>query len=299
MRIDPRAVRLFLAICRAGSISGAARAENLSQPSVSVAVAQLERRLGAKLFDRHRSGIKLTPAGIALQRHAQAMETLLATAQREVHLIDVGVVGPLVIAGTPGALGSIVPRTVSSLREDHPRFELSILERSDKAVMELLRDQRADLGIVTAGMDQRPLEYEETPLLTDPFSLVVGRENDHLPEQMSLHELGDMRWILPEVAGGFRRQIDALFVTAEVPAPNNVIRCDSLLTTKEIVRRTDYVTILPREVTAAEVASGLLRAIRIREVKIQRKVGIVRLKEREPTVLAAAFLDHARRAAIV
>lgn len=298
MRIDPRAVRLFLAICRAGSISGAARSENLSQPSVSVAVAQLERRLGARLFDRHRSGIRLTSAGIALERRAEAMESLLAAAQREVHLMDIGAAGPLVIGGTPGALGSLVPRTVTSLKQEYPRFELRILERSDVAVMELLRDQRIDLAVVTAGMDERSDEYEELPLLTDPFSLIVGEANAHLPSEMSLHDLRDVSWILPEVVGAFRRQIDALFVNAEMPAPSNVIRCDAILTTKEIVRRSDYVTILPREVTAAEVATGVLRSIRIKEAAIQRKVGILRLREKEQSTLATAFVEHAKRAAL-
>lgn len=297
MKIDPRAMRLFLAICRAGSISGAAKAENLSQPSVSVAIAQLEHRLDAKLFDRHRSGIKLTASGLALQRRAEAMESLLEAAQREVQLINADVAGPLVIGGTPGALATLVPRTVDSMKRQYPRFEMHIMERSDLIVMELLRNQKIDLAVVTVGMDERSDEYEELPLLTDPFSLIVGKANDHLPAQVSLHELAGRRWVLPEVVGAFRRQIDALFVHADVPVPANIIRCDSLLTTKEIVRRTDYVTILPREVAAAEVAIGMLRSVRIREAAIQRKVGLVALRERERSLLAEAFIDHARRIA--
>ncbi len=269
----------------------------MSQPSVSVAISQLEHRLSVKLFDRHRTGIRLTAAGLALKRRAEAMESILEAAERELGLIDTGIEGPLVIGGTPGALATLVPRTIASMKRDIPRFELRILERSDLVVIELLRNQHIDLAVVTAGIDERPPDCEEIPLLGDNFSAIVGRANDHLPSEISLHSLVDRPWVLPEVVGAFRRQIDALFVNAGVPIPANIIRCDSLLTTKEIVRRTDYVTVLPLEVAASEIAMGVLRSVTIREAAIQRTVGLLRPTEFEPSFLAGAFIDHARKIA--
>ena len=74
--IDPRAVRTFGAVCRAGSISGAARVLAISQPSVSNTIARLEAQLAVTLFERSRSGIVLTPAGQALERRARPQTTL-------------------------------------------------------------------------------------------------------------------------------------------------------------------------------------------------------------------------------
>ena len=68
--IDPRALRMFLAVCRANSISGGARLLNISQPSVSSAIAQLEQAVGAQLFARSRTGISLTAEGETLLRRA-------------------------------------------------------------------------------------------------------------------------------------------------------------------------------------------------------------------------------------
>ena len=108
MRIDPRTLRLFLAVCREGTISGAARAEHLSQPSVSVAINQLERVLATKLFERNRQGILLTPAWEALKIKAQAVDSLLISAQEEIKLLAEDIGGPLNIGGTPGALASVM-----------------------------------------------------------------------------------------------------------------------------------------------------------------------------------------------
>ena len=79
--IDPRALRTFLAVCRANSISGGARLLNISQPSVSNAIAQLEQSVGAALFARSRSGISLTPEGEVLLRRAEAVDSLISGAE--------------------------------------------------------------------------------------------------------------------------------------------------------------------------------------------------------------------------
>ncbi len=296
MTIDPRSLKTFLSVCRAGSISAAARQMNISQPSISVTIAQLEQSVDTQLFERARSGIKLTPAGSALKRRAEAMETLLQTAEREVSLSKKDIVGPLVVGGTPGALASLVPLAVTVLKETHPRFELQILERTDDLLTELLRNQKIDLAIVTAGIDAVPLDIQEDYILSDPFNLIVGRQNDHLPAAVRLTDLANARWVLPDALGAFRRQIDALFIAAGAPMPANVIRCDSLLTTKAIVRRTDYVTILPRQIAAAELSIGVLRAVRLKDTKLLWNVGVRKLSERQLPAFAEEFLKALRRA---
>ena len=111
--LDPRLLRTYLAVCREGSISGAARRLNISQPSVSVAIGLLEGKLATTLFERCRQGIVLTAAGHALARRAEAMEALLRDAAEEVAHAAAGVLGPLRIAGTPGALVSLVPQAIA------------------------------------------------------------------------------------------------------------------------------------------------------------------------------------------
>jgi LysR family transcriptional regulator of abg operon len=294
VQLDPRALKTFLAVCREGSITAAARQLNVAQPSVSVAMSQLERSLDATLFERGRTGVTLTRAGLALRRRAEAMEMLLEAAQREIELLDLDVAGPLTIGGTPGALASILPNVIARIRSVFPRFELRVLERTDAALLDLLRSERIDLAIVTTGIDTVPEDVVEETLLRDPFDLIVGEANAHLPEHLRLTELGEASWVLPDAVGGFRRQIDALFVAAQMTIPSNVIRCDSLLSTKAIVRQTDYVTILPREVAVAELSVGALRAIRIDEVDFTRNVGIRTLKGRPSSPIIEAFLNAAR-----
>ncbi len=295
MRLDPRGLRLFLAVCREGTISGAARSEHLSQPSVSVAISQLERALGTKLFDRFRQGIRLTPAGEALKRRTTAIENLMDAAQREIQLLRQDIAGPLVLGGTPGALATLVPRILSKFMTSSPKSEIRILERSEPELHKLLREYEIDLAVVTTGMKECPQDMTELTVLSDSFSIIAGRQNDHLPDEISLADVRDALWMLPDAIGGFRRQIDALFISTQTPLPQNVIRSDSLLTTKAIVRQTDYITILPSEVVSPELRAGTLREIRIKEVSFQRQVGITWLKEREMGEWVESFVEQARQ----
>jgi hypothetical protein len=126
------------------SISGAARVLNISQPSVSVAISQLEHQLGTTLFERGRSGIRLTPAGEALLRRAEAMDGLLREAHTEVALARDGLRGPLRIGGTPGALVSLVPDAVHRLEQSGAPFAIHVIERPDSALIELLRKREIE-----------------------------------------------------------------------------------------------------------------------------------------------------------
>lgn len=292
--LDPRLLRTYAAVCREGSISGAARALNISQPSVSVAIGQLEGKLGTTLFERTRAGIVLTPAGDKLRRRAMMMETLVRDAEAEVGRAKEGVRGPLTIAGTPGALVSLVPQAVEAI-EAGGRFELNILERSDQEVLDLLRRGEIEIGLGTTGIETPPADIEETSLLQDPFALIVGRAHDGLGPAVTLAEAATLGWVMPHAAGGFRRQIEALFLSGEVPLPRDVIRSDSLLTTKAIVRRTAHVCVLPHGVVAAELSIGVLRTVRLTGVTFRRSIGIRTLKGRPLSDLAADFVAAAAK----
>lgn len=290
--IDPRALRTFHAVCRAGSISGAARELNISQPSVSNVIALLEARLDIRLFERARSGIVLTPQGKALKVRAEMLDHLLRDAEAEIVATGLGIAGPLRVGGTPGALISLLPHALELLGRRHPQFSLNVLERPDRDLLGMLRAGDIELAFVTTEIEEQPADIAERTFSRDPFALIVGRANDSLPERISLKDTSGMRWVLPEAQGAFRRQVDAVFVDAGVPAPRDVIRCDSLLTTKAIVRGGSRVTILPMQVAAAELSVGVLRAVTVSEARFIRSIGVRHLRDRPLSPLALQLLEQ-------
>ncbi|MET0179641.1 MAG: LysR family transcriptional regulator [Novosphingobium sp.] len=292
--IDPRALRTYLAVCREGSISAAARRLGISQPSVSVAIAQLERAIGAILFDRTHAGVVLSPEGHALRRRAHALEALLRDAEEEIALVKAGARGPLRVGGTPGALVSLLPDAIGRFERMHGPFALHVLERGDRDLVGMLRKGEIELAIVTTGIEEPPEDIAEESFGEDPFALIAGRTNAHLPDAVSLTDVIAMAWVLPEAQGAFRRQVDALFLAADVPSPLEVIRCDSLLTTRAIVRDSARVTILPHGVIADDLAVGTLRSIRIVDAAFTRRIGARWMRSGHLSQAAVDMLDALR-----
>lgn len=289
--IDPRALLAFNAVCETGSITGAARLLNLSQPSISNTIALLERNLNARLFERGRAGIELTEEGRTLQRRAEALATLLEGAISDVEHARHRISGPLRIGGTPGALLTLLPGVILRIEESVGAFALSVVERSDADLHGMLRQGVIELAMTTTRLESIPEGMVETTAARDPFVLVVGPHHAGLGERISLREVEHLPWVLPEARGAFRRQVDALFIAAGVSTPRTAIRCDSLMTTRAIVRETDRVTLLPRTVALDGASDGSVRTIAIAEAVFERSVGVLHMEDRPLSPLAAAVLD--------
>lgn len=289
--LDPRALITFANVCKAGTLSGAARQMNVSQPSISLTIGQLEKRLGVTLFERTASGVILTTEGLALRGRADALKNLISDARRAVDLARTNMAGPLRIGGTPGALVSLLPHALAHMEKSPASFELTVLERTEAELTEMLRKGEIELALVTTQIEPPPAGITEFTVASDPFALVASGHNTDVLENSSIADLIDRPWILPDAGGGFRRQIDALFLANEVQTPSNVLRCDSLLTTKAIVSRTDRVTILPRRVVRPEVASGELKAFEISDRTFTRHIGVRVSAEVALTPLAKSFIE--------
>jgi molybdate transport repressor ModE-like protein len=286
MRLDTRHLRILLTVVREGSFSGAARSLNMSQPAVSMLIAQLERAVGAQLVSRGRQGAVPTQAGRILTRRAEMIETVLDLAQQEIALGKSEIEGPLIVGGTPGALMSLIPGAVALLETERVHYSLRIVEAADAELNAMLRDLTVDLAVGTAGVGVVPDDIVERGILTDSFVLVMRASHAFPGDTATLADVAGLEWVLPDIGGAFQRQIEAMFLSGGIPVPQRAVRCDSLATMKEILRKSNHVSILPYRVVASDIASGQLRSVAFREAPPPRLVGVRMLRERAQMPLA-------------
>ena len=144
MSLDWEAQRAFLAVLREGSLSGAARALGLAQPTVRRRIERLEADIGAPLFVRAPNGLMPTERADALMGHAEAM-ALAAEAFHRSASADVGAVAGVVrISASEIVAVEILPAILRPLLEAHPGLsvELSANNRNE----DLLR-READVAV--------------------------------------------------------------------------------------------------------------------------------------------------------
>ncbi|GAA1837958.1 LysR substrate-binding domain-containing protein [Pseudonocardia ailaonensis] len=170
MQYDFTDLRLFVEVVTGGSITAGARRTHLSLPSASARVRGLEAQAGVALLVRERRGVRPTPAGVALARHAR--EVLAHAARLEGAVAGYARAGgaPLVLLTGSSAMHGLVPAALATFLLEHPDADVRVAERPSPETARALADGAADLGIVLADV-ARDTELEGTPLGDD--SLVV------------------------------------------------------------------------------------------------------------------------------
>ena len=134
-------------ITREGTISGAAAALHLSQPSLSRQMQDLERELGCKLFDRGSRRIELTEAGMRLRRRAEEIVDLVGRTETEFRVSADNLAGEVRIGGgeTPGM--GLVAQAIAGLQGDYPLMRFSLYSGNAEDVSERLDNGRIDFGV--------------------------------------------------------------------------------------------------------------------------------------------------------
>lgn len=117
----------FLAVARAGKLTGAARRLAIDHSTLSRRLTTLETSLGAKLFERHVSGYSLTPQGEHLLRHAEALESTILAVQSDVGQSSSRVSG-IVRIGAPDGFGTaFLAPAIGRLSAAHPDLDIDLV----------------------------------------------------------------------------------------------------------------------------------------------------------------------------
>ncbi|MGU7773078.1 LysR family transcriptional regulator [Burkholderia sp. MR1-5-21] len=136
--------RTFLAVLTEGSLSGAARALGITQPTAGRHVAALEAAFGQTLFTRSQSGLLPTEAALALRGHADALRSAAAAFERAAASRGDGVSGVVRISASDVIGVEVLPPMLTRLRRDHPELvvELATTDR----IQDVLK-READIAV--------------------------------------------------------------------------------------------------------------------------------------------------------
>jgi DNA-binding transcriptional LysR family regulator len=120
-------VRFFLAVARAGSLSGAARALGVGHVTVGRRITLLEKRLGVTLLNRTPDGFATTSAGQAILRECAAMESAAMDLERIVAGRDSHIAGSVRVTTTEALAYQLVAPATAALHETHPELRVDLI----------------------------------------------------------------------------------------------------------------------------------------------------------------------------
>ncbi|KOG64612.1 LysR family transcriptional regulator [Streptomyces griseoflavus] len=192
-------MRVLRQIAESGSFTAAAARLGYTQSAVSRQAAALERS-GTTLFERRPDGVRLTPAGLSLLRHAHTVLASLAAAERElsgtVPRTELVRLGAVLSAGS-----AILPAALAHLAAADPQIAVTTREGTTPMLIRALRAGSLDLAVLTSRPPHRPFDRELPRLhletVADTELAVAVPSTGEFAGRTTMHvdELVDAAWI--------------------------------------------------------------------------------------------------------
>lgn len=171
-----RQLTYFLAVAEERNITRAAEVLHTSQPNLSRQMAQLERQLGATLFDRGSRTITLTPEGHFLRRRAQELVTLAERTRTDLIAFDDVVQGTVRLGAAETQAMRGLAHAMLRVQERHPGVTFDIFSGSTAEVGEGLANGTMDFGVIVEPFALEGYDYLRLPH-QDAFGLLMRSDN--------------------------------------------------------------------------------------------------------------------------
>lgn len=292
-RVTMASLRAMIALADAGSYAEASAATGLAQPSLHRAVRELSLALKRSLVERRGKGIALTEHG---RRTARAFR--LARAELESGLSELAALsgresGRITIGAMPLCRARLLPTAVTTFHKKHPESEVVIVEGSFRELIEPLRDGVIDVMVGAL----RPAAPSDDVVQRDLFidRLVVLGRKDHplakLAGNVTTKDLARYPWTISARGTPLRILWDRMFASAGVTPPRIPVESGSVIANREILRKSDFLTLLSRDQVAVELEAGWV--IRICEApgNLERTIGTTTRAGWRPTAMQSTFLE--------
>jgi len=171
MHFDLTDLRLFLHILDTGNITAGAVRSHLSLAAASARIRAMEASLGTDFLERGRRGVKPTPAGNALARHARVILQQAERMQQDLADYAEGVKGQVRLLCNTTAITEYLPELLADFLRSHANLDIDLQELPSARITHALREGAADLGIVSDAVDTSGLQTQ--PFRDDPLVLIL------------------------------------------------------------------------------------------------------------------------------
>ena len=265
-------LRYFLAITRTGGFTPAARILNVTQPTVSSGIAELERILGVKVFNRSGHSVDLTMEGRTLLNYALQIEDLINEAEESLRQPNSVENQGFQFGAIDAAVIYLLPDVLQAYRDANPHIELSTQVAPSQYLVEELLTNRSEFGVIT-------LPYEDPRIMTlslvkDEMPLVVGpdhhftKRNKVSPNAVALESL-----ILFHKDSVSRKLVDERFSELGI-TPRVAMEMRSPEAMRKLVESGLGISFLPQITVSESVATGALCTVSAPQLRFEREIGL-------------------------
>jgi LysR family cyn operon transcriptional activator len=290
--VELRQLRYFLAVADMVHFRRAAESLHISQPTLSQQIQQLEKELGAPLFDRVGKRVRLTVAGDTFRHHAQRVLQELVEAQVALVELDGLKRGKLYVGAVQTLNTYLIPPIIARFTTLHPGVFLSVQELTAGQIEQELLRGRLNLGIsfiapARADIGSEPLFEEELVLIVSTRHRLARRK------MLKMNELATERLVLLPDSYYPRQLLDEKAREAGIRL-TVAVELNSIEGILAAIKSSGGATVLPALALAKKEVG--LRAIELTEPTPRRTVGLLWRRDGYRCKATTAFMEYAHGA---
>ncbi|MES2979269.1 MAG: LysR family transcriptional regulator [Pseudomonadota bacterium] len=269
-----RALKYFVAIADAGSLTGAAAAISIAQPALTRQLRELELDLGVELLQRTARGVILTPAGVTLYESAQRMLAEASRVRQQLSDPQDTTVSTVVLGASPTLARVLLPHLFESCHRSLAGVQLRAREAFTPALLDWLERGVIDMAIVTNPEAGRALTLH--PLLGEPFVLASNRSLQ-IPPVVSVSQLARIPLLMTTLHRSIvEKQLQHLGGKLNVQG-----QIDSVDSIRELVMQGHWATVMPVSVFKEPLASEAVAMSEISGVQLNRLLVLATRSQRQ------------------
>ena len=294
-RLRMRQVTLLLAIEVHGTLHAASTALGMTQPAATKMLHALEDTLGQTLFDRIGRGLQINSAGLCVTHYFKGLRGSMQVLTRELEALRLGSAGKLLIGSIMAASPAHLTDALIRLKTLFPLMAVEIAVGTSDRLMEQLHEGVLDLvigrlpALGNAGMNP---DYAFAPIADEALSVVVSIAHPLADgRQVIFKDLLHYPWILQPTGSPMREVIEQEFKARHVPLPRGLIETASILTTTNLIARTEMIAVIPQSIAGRYAQHGLLRIVPYAISHHLAAYGSIVRKDRPVSAAAQAFLE--------
>ncbi len=286
--MDLYPLQVFLTVAAERSFSRAAERLLRTQPAVSLAVQRLEAELGEKLIDRSAKELLLTDAGRTVLDYARRFESLQHELENSLSELRDKSSGRLVIGANESTTLYLL-RHIGNYRRLYPKVKVQVRRSLSSKIPAELIDGNLELGVIS--YDPADDRLVTKVIYTDSLVFVVSPKHRFADRgSVSITELDMETFIAHNVVSPYREVVLREFQRHKVPL-NMDVEMPTVETIRKLVQSNQGVAFMPRMCVEPELEQGTLRAVKIDELTVERKIRLAYPARRALSHAAKAFLE--------
>jgi len=289
--VDINQLEVLVTVARERSFSRAAEVLGRTQPAISQAIRRLEQEIGEKLFDRSSKDGTLTAAGEVLLDHAQHILNIRDAAARSMRELRELQEGKVTVSANEHTVFYLLP-VIAEFRRRHPNIKVEVRRGVASRIPREVMSRDVELGVVSFAPEDPSIRAIQ--VLTDSLVLIVAPGHRLAGREMiSINELSDEILIAHNAQSPYRQKVIEAFERHRT-GMHIAIEVPSLEAIKKLVEKGAGVALVPRLTSEDEISAGTLSAVRIKELRLERRLNIIYRRNSVLSHAASAFIETAK-----